>query len=1002
MSRAASVTAGAATGERSVVPADIGSKSASGRAPIAALLGALVAIAALAAAQLNVVGGWHLAAPNAIAGTTDATPMPASLRVAVSTSLGRVDRRFWPVAHGSSLRTRGGSIDGDFTAAAARLSTAHGTLGLTLLGVGRGQQVGPLAAATPSASANQVVYRHGPVAEYYRNGPYGLEQGFNVTRRPQGSGELALTLRVSGSLTAHLAGSRVLFDTPRGSAVFSYGQLSALDADGRQLPAVIRLHHGSLRLQIDDAGARYPLRIDPFIQQGSKLTGVAELGEEAARFGTSVSLSADGDTALVGAPDFDGSGSTEHFDTGIAFVFARSGSTWEQQGPALRGAELREKHGAEFGASVALSAGGYTALIGAPSRVDKGGERIGAAWVFVRKGSSWHQQGKALIGKNMVGRTLFGSSVSLSADGDTALIGGEGDGGGERIGAAWVFTRSGSTWTQDGEKLKGAGEVDAAHFGRYVVLSRDGEMALIAGPEDFNGAGAVWTFTRSGSTWTQDGEKLTGGSFPNPEERSAQFGSGLALSADGDEALIGSRLTWQDHHALAAGTVFTRTESGWVQQGAPLFGLDQQQLNTYGARGVALSADGSTAIVAAPNTLVGAWVFTRLGSTWTQQGETLAGPSNGVALSSLGTALIGSAGEEHARGAVFAYEHVQLGCTDSWTNTAGGDWFTGSDWSLGRPPGPEDEACVTAPGTYTVSMDQTETTGTVSVRSLTVGAGSGTQTLAVAGTCTQNAVLSSALGVTNGRHGAIELTNDDSCASDVTVKGPLANQGLLAAEEAGGGTRTVEGDLTNNGTVSLAAGEQLHVVGYQQTSLGRLKTFIAGSSSFGSLTVERGLVIAGVLVVQQVHPFKAVSGDEFQIIGKAAWQIGSFQTLNGMQTSFFPAAYYRPEYFVERQGKENRFALTYAKVEAKLSPKSGAPAGIVTISGSGFLPGETITPTFTDHEGVVTSYPGVTAAKGGAFSASIEIPAAAALGEGTVSVTSSGTGVKVNRSFTVS
>ena len=75
--------------------------------------------------------------------------------------------------------------------------------------------------------------------------------------------------------------------------------------------------------------------------------------------------------------------------------------------------------------------------------------------------------------------------MALSADGNTALIGGYGDDGGK--GAAWVFTRSGSAWTQQGAKLTGSGETGNGQFGTSVALSADGNTALIGGPGD-NGA----------------------------------------------------------------------------------------------------------------------------------------------------------------------------------------------------------------------------------------------------------------------------------------------------------------------------------------------------------------------------------------------------------------------------------------------------------------------------------------------------------------------------------
>ncbi len=84
-----------------------------------------------------------------------------------------------------------------------------------------------------------------------------------------------------------------------------------------------------------------------------------------------------------------------------------------------------------------------------------------------------------------------------------------------------MFTRSGSTWTQQGGKLTGAGEVGNPWFGYTVALSGDGKTALIGGWLDSNWKGAAWVFTRSGSTWTQQGEKLTGGATRSEKACSA-------------------------------------------------------------------------------------------------------------------------------------------------------------------------------------------------------------------------------------------------------------------------------------------------------------------------------------------------------------------------------------------------------------------------------------------------------------------------------------------------
>lgn len=372
-----------------------------------------------------------------------------------------------------------------------------------------------------------------------------------------------------------------------------------------------------------------------------------------ARFGYSVALSADGNTALVGGPDDQGNGAE---GIGAVWVFTRSGTTWTQQGPKLTGSE--ESGYAEFGESVALSANGETALIG--GNTSSGSE--GAAWVFTRSGTTWTQQGPKLTGAGESGEYgRFGDSVALSADGNTAMVGGDGDNG--SVGAVWVFTRSGSTWTQQGAKLTGGSESGAGCFGERVTLSSNGNTALIGAPFDGSG-GAVWVFTRSGSTWTQQGSKLTGGE----EVGEGLFGLAVALSSDGSTALVGG---YRDNkqpsqHGVGAAWVFTKTGSTWSQQGPKLTGSGEIGTGDFGYS-VVLSSDGNTALIGGFNDNNGigaAWAFARSGSTWTQQGAKLTGsPESGtgsfgidVALSSDGTtALIGGADENGGIGAVWAF-----------------------------------------------------------------------------------------------------------------------------------------------------------------------------------------------------------------------------------------------------------------------------------------------------------------------------------------------------------
>jgi hypothetical protein len=609
-----------------------------------------VAVAALALISLSAPAGRNAPVPasRAVLQGKSVAGLSAGLAAAASASIGASERAYWPARRGDSLLTRGGGIHSAFTAAGARLQVAQGTLGLSLAGLGRGRRIERVTAVEPTRAAAHVLYRYGSISESYANGPYGLEQAFTLSRRPSaGAGSLVLALGMRGSLIAERAGAQILFRTRSGATALRYGQLSAFDATGRRLPALMQLRDGRLELRIDDGGARYPLRIDPFVQQGSKLTGGGESGK--GLFGFRVALSADGSTALVG-------GSADNSHVGAAWVFTRSGSTWTQQGEKLTGGEESGK--AEFGKGVALSGDGDTALIG--GLLDNGG--AGAAWVFTREGETWSQQGAKLTGSGEVGEGRFAFSVALSGDGDTALIGGGGDNG--EVGAAWVFTRSGSTWEQQGEKLTGGGEVGKGHFGFSVALSGDGDNALVGGLTDNGEVGAAWVFTRSGSTWTQQGEKLTGGE----ESGKAEFGESVALSGDGGTALIGG---YADNAEVGAAWVFTREGEAWSQQGPKLTGGGEVGEGRF-SFSVGLSADGDTALVGGggDNGGVGAvWVFTRSGSTWTQQGEKLTGGGLvgeahfgfSVALSAdASTGLVGGPADKTELGAAWVFVNPPL------------------------------------------------------------------------------------------------------------------------------------------------------------------------------------------------------------------------------------------------------------------------------------------------------------------------------------------------------
>jgi hypothetical protein len=341
-------------------------------------------------------------------------------------------------------------------------------------------------------------------------------------------------------------------------------------------------------------------------------------------------------------------GNGDNSADGAAWVFVRRGGVWTQQGSKLVGAGAVGK--AQRGISVALSADGNTAVVGGTSD----NSIVGAAWVFTRSNGVWTQQGDKLVGAGVVGRVSYqGISVGLSADGNTAIIGGYGDnsdiGGALGVGAAWVFTRSNGVWAQQA-KLVGTGAIGLSNQGLSVSISADGNTAIVGGYGDNSEFGAAWVFTRSNGLWSQQGSKLVGAGAIGPSFQ----GRAVALSADGNTAMIGG---FSDNWNTGAVWVFTRSNGVWAQQGNKLVGTGAVQQAQQGLS-VALSADGDTAIIGGndDNGLTGAtWVFTRSSGVWTQQGSKLVGtgsvgqPGQGwsVALSADGrsTAISGGPGD---------------------------------------------------------------------------------------------------------------------------------------------------------------------------------------------------------------------------------------------------------------------------------------------------------------------------------------------------------------------
>lgn len=307
---------------------------------------------------------------------------------------------------------------------------------------------------------------------------------------------------------------------------------------------------------------------------------------------------------------------------------------------------------AQFAHDVAFD--GVTILAGAPYDDANSLVDSGSVYVYTFDGSSWNFQQK-LTPTDAQPSDLFGWSVAL--DGDTALIGGHySDGNATNSGSAYVFTRSGTTWTQQAELFPNDGQTNDI-FGYTVALEND--TALIGSTDagnNTNDGGRAYVYDRSGSVWS-----LTQTLAPNDKNNNNDFGRNVAL--DGDNLVIGALLAEGNATDSGAAYVFTRSGTTWTQQGK-LIANDGATNDQFGIA-VDISNDSVFVGASADDDLGvnagSAYVFIRSGTTWTQQQELHSGIIDErfgaeVVIENT-TAIVGSRFGNSGHGYVFSYNN---------------------------------------------------------------------------------------------------------------------------------------------------------------------------------------------------------------------------------------------------------------------------------------------------------------------------------------------------------
>jgi hypothetical protein len=412
-----------------------------------------------------------------------------------------------------------------------------------------------------------------------------------------------------------------------GPILTSGGSIDLGTTSGITIDADLNTHGGQLALNADTDGdgvGTLTTKFDFFSQQRLDSPTGINFGQ----FGAAVAVSSDGNTLIVGAPSEDANGNTSE---GTATVFVRSGESWivQQQLKNTNGS-----NGDNFGGSVALSADGNTAIVGAFNEDVGLNMQQGTATVFVRSGGVWTAQQKLTLASGAT-RNRFGANVALSGNGSTAVFGVSNRRVGNNLaqGSVVVFTHTGGVWTQQ-QELTATGGADGDRLGAVAVTS-DGNTILAGASNGDIGSnvnqGYACVFVRSGGVWTEQ-QKLTASTAAAGD----WFGWSVALSSDGNTAMVGAlegHLGADPDRGFVS--VFMRAAGVWSEQ-QQLTAGNPTSADRFGTD-VALSGDGNTAVVTAEQH--NATVFIRSSGVWTRQPQ-IPAPGFAAALSNDGDVLL--------------------------------------------------------------------------------------------------------------------------------------------------------------------------------------------------------------------------------------------------------------------------------------------------------------------------------------------------------------------------
>jgi hypothetical protein len=602
-----------------------------------------------------------LAAP-ALATATDQRShlpnLPVPAQASVSAELGKNSPAYFVHRSGSKLIASNPqqNLQTNFSTDGVTVRHDDSRIGITLRAYGYGDALVPVSATTPVVNLNRIEYRHGRLLEWYVNGPVGLEQGFTLDRPPGDAGgqPLNLALTLSGNLSAEIDRSKtsVILTDRAGHSQLRYGGLSAHDLAGNEFPSWLELRGGNLLLRVNDAGARYPLVVDPLIQLAELTSSDGRAGDE---FGFSVAIC--GSTVVVGASEFNSS------KIGAAYVFVKGANGWSNMTQTAKLTASDGAPGALFGSSVACAGG--TVVVGAPHASVGSNQLQGEAYVFVKPLSGWvNMTEKArLTAADGAGNDFFGYSVSVIAG---TIVVGAPQASSQFVGQgkAYVFVKPVGGWkTTSSFKAELTAANAQFNNGLGVSVSISGNALVAGAPGTNSGKGAAYVFVEPVNGWQTTS---TFNAELTASDGKADDLLGNSVSISNGTVAVGAYLA-QVGSALYAGAayIFVEPPSGWANmtETAKLTASDAQEGNEFA---YSLSLRGNELVVGSANNpnASAAYVFFKPLSGWktTSKYNARLTTSDGYGFAfsvsvSGGPIVAGSIGKNSLQGAAYIFGH---------------------------------------------------------------------------------------------------------------------------------------------------------------------------------------------------------------------------------------------------------------------------------------------------------------------------------------------------------